>query len=404
MMQISSVIACTSLIALAQGSVVSLQPEDAYLLTPTFSSNDTSSYNNWAGTTTTTNETLNGIFEEAANASVIIYDPEFFSTISSNATFNLIEQRTDAFAAEGGAWASDRNEVWFSSGVEGETATSISILNLCNNSISTPVFTGDPIPNPNGAYYFNNTIYFTTAGNATHAGGIIAINPATKVVTTVVNSYYGLRFNYIDDMAWLQKNGNSYLFFTDLGAPALTGTFPALTNNPAELLQNAVWRFDPQRKSLRPVIPRSDAAIPNGVRVNAEGTKLYVTDSSMSGLSGVANSSFGSGAIYEWELNDNALPVQKSLFSLTRNGLSDGLKIDDSGNVWTADYSGIWIQAPDGKILANIPAVPLLVDGIKSSFPIQNFALAGDTLVVFAQLRVWTMQLSKQIVAPGNLS
>lgn len=402
-MHISKLTACAGLVALAKGSnIASIEEEKAYLLTPTFSGNDTSSFNSWTTTTTTTNASLNRVLHGTQNASFIMYDQEFLSIVGTNSSFKLIEQRDDAFAAEGGAWAWDRDEVWFSSGVEGENATAISILDLGNNTISTPLFSGDPLPNPNGAYYFNKTVYFTTAGNATHAGGIVAVNPATKVVTTILNSYFGLRFNYIDDMAWVQKNNKSYMFFTDLGAPTLTGTFPALADNPAPLLQNAVWRFDPERKSLRPVISRTDVAIPNGVRANYDGTKLYVGDSSFSGLSGTANSSWGNGAVYEYCLNDDGLPVEKRMFGLTRSGLTDGMKIDDAGNVWTADYSGIWIQAPDGKVLGSIPATSVLVSD--SAYPIQNFALAGDVLVVFAQQRLWTYKLAKQVVAPGHLS
>ncbi|KAL1310472.1 hypothetical protein AAFC00_000764 [Neodothiora populina] len=402
-MSISTLILCSGVFSVAQGTrVASINAENAYVLTPTFEGNDTGSFNSWTTTTTTTDASLNTLFGSTKNASFLSYDDSFLDIIGQTANFQLVEQRDEPFASEGGAWASDRNEVWFSSTVEGVPASTISILNLVNNSVSTPVFTGDPIPNPNGAYYYNGTMYFTTAGNATHAGGIVAIDPATKHVTTVINSYFGLRFNYIDDMAWVNVGGKDYMFFTDLGAPALTGTFPALKDNPAPLLQNAVWRFDPARKSLRPVIPRSDVAIPNGVRANADGTKLYVGDSSMSGLSGAANSSWGNGAIYEYDLNADGLPVTKSMFGLTRSGLADGMKVDDAGNVWTADYAGIWVQAPDGKTIGTIISTSLLVPN--SALAIANFALAGDVLVVLAQQRLYTLNLAKQIVAPGNLS
>lgn len=402
-MQIARTLACTGLIALARSaSVVSIPAEDAYLLTPTFSGDDRESFNTWAYTTNTTDSALNVLLHSAKNASLISYDDEFLAIFGTNSSFKLIEERTTDFAAEGGAWAWDRNEVWFTSGVEGVDATSVSILNLADNTISTPSFSGDPLPNPNGAYYFNCTVYFTTAGNETHAGGIVSVDPATKVVTTILNSYYGFRFNYLDDLAWVQKGSNSYLYFTDLGAPALTKTFPALSSNPEEMLQNAIWRFDPQRKSLRPVIPRSDLAIPNGVRVNAEGTKLIVGDSSYAGLSGAANSSFGSGALYEYELDDRGLPVKKSMFGLTRQGLVDGIKLDDAGNVWSAEYDGIWVRDSEGKVLGVVNALPLVVDG--AAYPLQNFALAGDTLVIFAQLRLWTVKLAKQVVQSGNLS
>ena len=334
----------------------------------------------------TANGTIKQALHAALNASFIVYDKSFLDIIGTNSSFNLIAERSDAFTVDCGAWAWDRGEIWFASGVEWENATAISILHLADNTITTHSFAGDALRNPNGAYYYNRPVYFTTAGNETHAGGVVAIdpNPETKVVTTILNSYFGFRFSYIDDVAWVRRNGKDYMFLTDLGAPALIGTLPALKDNPAPQLQNAVWRFDPQRQSIRPVISRADCALPNGVRANAYGTKLYVTDSSYSGLSNAANSSFGSGGIYEFDLNESVLPVQKSLFHFTRQGLSNGIKVDDAGNVWTVAYDGIWCHDKEGVPLGVINESPLLTPG--GGFPPQNFAIAGDTLVIFAQL------------------
>lgn len=83
-----------------------------------------------------------------------------------------------------------------------------------------------------------------------------------------------------------------------------------------------------------------------------------------------------------------------------REGLADGIKLDDAANVWTAEYEGIYVRNKYGKVLGVINATPLLVPG--SSYVIENFALAGDTLVILAAERLWTLKLAKQIVAPGN--
>lgn len=379
-------------------SIAFIPPQDTYLLTSSFSTNVSES---WTASTTTTNSSLNSVVNGAQNASFIVYDQGFLSIIGDQPNLTLVEQRADQFAAEGGVWAWDRNEVWFSSGVY-ENATSIYVLNLSNNTITNPTFTGDPIPNANGGYYYNRTVYFTTAGNANQVASIVSINPATKVATTIVNSYFGLRFNFVDDVAWVRRGGYSYMFFTDLGDYAMDSSYPATANIQKPIIQNAVWRFDPLRQYLRPVIPRSDVAIPNGVRVNAEGTKLYVTDNSYWKSSGFANSSFGEAAVYEYELNEDALPVKKSMFSYAREGIADGIKLDDAGNVWTAEYEGIYVRNKYGKVLGVINATPLLVPG--SSYVIENFALAGDTLVILAAERLWILKLAKQIVAPDNLS
>jgi hypothetical protein len=45
-------------------------------------------------------------------------------------------------------------------------------------------------------------------------------------------------------------------------------------------LPDAVWWFDPQERTLIPVISRGDVQIPNIIRVEANQTKVYLTDSS----------------------------------------------------------------------------------------------------------------------------
>lgn len=403
-MFLTSLTAFGALLPLAQSfTFSSISAQDTYLLPNPFSGNDTTSENSWTATTTAANSSLNTILRPAQNSSFIVYDDlEFFSIFDPQFNFTLIQRRDDDFAAEGGAWAWDRNQVWFSSSGVTEYSSTIYILDLANNSVSMPVLTGDPIVNPNGAYYFNRTVYFTYRGSTTYAPGIAAIDPATNIATNVVNSYFGLRFNFPDDVAWVRKGGYSYMFFTDLGEPGLLAEDKDVSpDEPPSDIQNAVWRFDPQRQTVRAVIPRSDIAVPNGLRVNADGTKLYVGDTSTSSLSGPANYSWGSAALYEYELNERALPVQKSMFSLTRQGFVDGIKVDDAGNVWTAEFDGIWIRSPDGETIAVINAAQLVETGTRH---ISNFALAGDTLIVFGQSQLWSLKLARQIVAPDNLS
>ena len=89
-----------------------------------------------------------------------------------------------------------------------------------------------------------------------------------------------------------------------------------------------------------PVISQGDILIPNGIRVSADQTKLYVTDSSATNafpaLAGGA-SGIGSPAIYVFDLDENRFPVDKMMFGISRTGLADGIHVDDYGSVWTAE-------------------------------------------------------------------
>jgi len=75
-----------------------------------------------------------------------------------------------------------------------------------------------------------------------------------------------------------------------------------------------VWRFDLQECTLIPVISRGDVQIPNGIRVEANQIKVYLTDSSTTDsfptLQGGAMGT-GSLAIFIWNLDDVAFPINK---------------------------------------------------------------------------------------------
>ena len=244
-------------------SIVSIPRTDTFLLPPGFTSNISSP---WLTGTRTSDPSINALLSSAQNASFISYSPEFSRLLGSHPQFELAASRPDEdFAFEGGVWAFDRDEVWFSS----STATFgnqsfISVLSLAENTVTTPDF-DPPLKGVNGGYFFNNTAFFTTGGTD---AALVAIDPATKKWHTVLNSYFGNQLGFVDDVTWVRKGNFSYAFFTTIGALG-----PLFAGGPTPF-PGAVWRFDPQRGALQSVISRADIQFPNGVRVNAEGTKL----------------------------------------------------------------------------------------------------------------------------------
>jgi sugar lactone lactonase YvrE len=61
----------------------------------------------------------------------------------------------------------------------------------------------------------------------------------------------------------------SYLYFTDVYFGSLVPQLPTAPHQ----LANAVYRLDPQTQTIRPIISRSDVAIPNGIRVSPDNKK-----------------------------------------------------------------------------------------------------------------------------------
>lgn len=259
--------------------------------------------------TLTPSPRVNQRLSQASQAHYYAYDPEFHEILGFSPTIQLAAARenTSVFASEGGAWVPDRNEVWFTSSQSAAAPGQyFSVLDLANNNknnntLRSPGADTAPLNIQrsyalSGADYHAGRVYLANMGNRTMGlpPSIVAVDPATLEAETVLNSYFGLPFNSIDDLAWtplpaLALGGGSsssssaacrgeFLFFTtlDLGAAGEDYFVDAV-------LPNAVFRFDPAEKVVRSVISRADVLAPNGIRVSMDGTRLYVTDS-VSGL------------------------------------------------------------------------------------------------------------------------
>jgi gluconolactonase len=374
----------------SENATVSIDSTLTYRLLPEFQGNVSENFID----TSTTNVTISNLFASAKNAVFISYDQEFLDIIGPNPSLKFIEQRNYSFANEAGIWVPDREEVWFTSSSINES-TSISVLNLNTSKVHSPN-TSIPIVNANGGYYFNGKVYFVADGNATVAPSVYAVDPQDGSTTVVINNYFGLLFNGPNDMTWVKRGNKSYMFFTDDPLSYLYdgGQIPVLTD--------AVWRYDPQEQSLVPVISRADIVVPNGVTVNANQTKLYVTDTTPinpADAGAGVNRTAGSNAIYSFDLDEDLFPINKRLLGIASTGIPDGLHVDDYGRIWTGESEGIVVRNPRGKVIGIFNAETILAD---QSIPIANFALAGDVLVLLASKRLWTLKLAQTLVSPDR--
>jgi len=283
----------------------------------------------------------------------------------------------------------------------------VSILNLNDHSVRRlNSSNGVEVLDPNGGGYHNGKVYIAGDGNHTVPPCIYEVDAITFETQVVVNSYFGLRFGGPNDLVWASQDGGnrSWLFFTD-------GPLSSICNGGASpQLPDATWRFDPVEKTVLPVIDRTDVLVPNGVRVNKNSTKLYVTDTPGRLIYGAGTVQTSSGqtvfagsessAIYVFDFDQDGFPSNKRLFGIAERGIADGLRLDNEGRVWTGEADGIVVRSSAGKILGMINALAIqgaqVVDSDQS--PLQNFALAGDLLVVFAFNKIYTVKLSSQIV------
>ncbi|KAI1616649.1 hypothetical protein EDD37DRAFT_661699 [Exophiala viscosa] len=346
-------------------------------------------------------------FTQCENATLISYDQEFNSLFAPNASLNLIyaDPSGDPIADEMGIWLWDRNQVWMASASE-NNVSHVSILDLSNNTVKPlPVPNGIEVLNPNGGGYHNGKVYIAGDGNYTVPPCIYEVDPVTYQTEVVINSYFGLRFGGPNDVTWASRGGKSWLFFTD---DPLSEVY---NNGQIPQVPDATWRWDPLENTLLPVIDRTDILVPNGIRVNKNSTKLYVTDTPDPLVYGAAAVQTASGqsiyaatsssAIYSFDLDESGFPSSRRLFGIAERGIADGLHVDDAGRVWTGEQDGIVVRSPSGKVLGMVNALAIEGEDVVNSgtSPLQNFALAGDLLVVLAFNKIYTVQLSSQIVS-----
>ncbi len=164
---------------------------------------------------------------------------------------------------------------------------------------------------------------------------IVRISKDMKI-TTVLDRYEGKRFNSPNDVVY-RADGSFY--FTD---PPYG--LPKGDDDPAkELKFNAVFRV--AHGKPQPVI--KDLTRPNGIAFSPDQKTLYI-----------GNTDEKNKVWMAYDVADNGTVSNGRVFydanAEKDEGLPDGLKIDEKGNMWASGPGGIWIFSPAGKHLGTI--------------------------------------------------
>ncbi|KAJ9657450.1 hypothetical protein H2198_004325 [Neophaeococcomyces mojaviensis] len=336
---------------------------------------------------------VDSVLQEVVKAPFISYDDEFITLLGPKPVIELVEERDENFAGEAGVWIKERDQVWYTTWIN-DGPTRVEILDLATKK-TRKLTSSEPLRNPNGGFYHQGRMYFTCLRDDSRGwpGGVVSVDPETGHVETVLNSYFGLKFDFVDDVAWVTQPGtnDSYMFITIL-------PFPDGMSSDSTLPQG-LWRWDPQKKVLLPAISRTEFPVANGVRPSRDQKTLWVTDFGGEERSRVWGlpSKVGAPAIYRYDLNDDMWPVNKRIFGVVRMQAPDGIRIDDKGRVWTAEGEGIVVRAPDGRILGLFNAHYFTRDPVKTA--IVQFELAGDRVIVLGQNKLWIVKIGEIVNA-----
>jgi len=168
-------------------------------------------------------------------------------------------------------------------------------------------------------------------------------------VTVLADQYEGRRFNSPNDLVY--KSDGS-LYFTDppYGLETQDDKDPK-----KEMAFNGVFRLrgatsqgpgaPPDTKKLDLLI--EDLTRPNGIGFSPDEKHLYVAVSDPARKIWMAYDVKPDGTL-------NNAKVFYDATSNTEEGLPDGLKVDQKGNVYSAGPGGVWVFSPEGKHLGTI--------------------------------------------------
>jgi gluconolactonase len=178
----------------------------------------------------------------------------------------------------------------------------------------------------------SNGMYFDAKGNliscADEHGELISISPDKKI-TVLIKDYNGHILNGPNDL-WIDAKGGIYI--TD---PYYQRDYWTRTKPDEGLGGEKLYYVPPHKKQLIKV--DSTVKKPNGIIGTPDGKYLYVAD-------------MGVWKTYRYDINKDGSLTNKTLFT---NEASDGMTIDDHGNIYLTN-NGVTVYNSKGEKIEHI--------------------------------------------------
>jgi gluconolactonase len=194
-------------------------------------------------------------------------------------------------------------------------------------------------------------------------------------ITVLADRYGGKRLNSPNDLVY---RSDGWLYFTDP-----PHGLPKEDQDPKkELAFNGIYRVKGKELQLL----SSELSRPNGIAFSPDEKFLYVS-----------NSDARRKIWMRFDVQPDGTLAKGTVFvdvtAETAEGLPDGMKVDEQGNLYCTGPGGVWILSPDGKHLGTIvaPEIPANVGwGGKD----------GKTLFITARTSVYRIEMKVRGVRP----
>ena len=238
------------------------------------------------------------------------------------------------------------------------------------SEFKAPIFEGQA---DEGAFIGSNGLNLDGDGNlliCEHGNRRISKLTPAGALSVLVDRYQGKRLNSPNDLTW---HSNGWLYFTD---PPY-GLAAQDDDKAKELEFNGVFRVSADGKTVELLDQRMTR--PNGIGFSPDGTKLYVANSDPDKKMWM---------VYQVR-EDGTLGLGRTFADVTyetAEGLPDGLKLDNQGNLFASGPGGVWVYNAEGTHLGTIQPEEVPA----------NVAWGGDgsTLYMTARTGVYRVKLS----------
>jgi gluconolactonase len=267
------------------------------------------------------------------DAAIETLDPRFAKCVVPNAAVERLY--TGARWAEGPVWFGDGRYLLFSD------IPNNRILRWLEDTNETTVFR-HPSKYSNGNHRDRQGRLVTCE----HDSRRVTRTEYDGTITTLIDSFQNKKLNAPNDIV---VHSDGAVWFTDPGYGIMNNYEGHVAT--FELPAN-VYRLDPKTGEARVVV--GDMIKPNGLCFSPDEKKLYIVDT------GQQPHPTDPHPIRVYDVENGATLKNGHLFADMAPGLSDGIRCDTDGNLWSAagwadpSFNGVHIFAPDGKLIGKI--------------------------------------------------
>lgn len=295
-----------------------------------------------------TNVTKDESFELVRAASFIVFEEKRgLEILGSKPTYEVIFNVSN-YIHEAPVYVPEQNKIIFSEFSAAFVPPLVIDLNKSPPTLSN-LTTDPPIYGINGGKYYKGRVYWAVSGIKRRAdlpiqeSGILALDPATNKVTTLLNNYFGTAFDSPNDLV-VDRCGD--IFFTD----GLYGYQQNISSR-TPALQTAVYRFRPRTGAVH--IIDTGLIQPNGIGISPDEKTLYVTDSG-AGYSTIYNppgnplpplqyNATSPRIVYAYDTRETSIGkilINRRPIWLTQEFLPDGFQVARNGYILVASGTG----------------------------------------------------------------